>query len=425
MASAVGHNVLAVRNWDMRSKLSLQVFCFTLSVIACLALAGCGSGGLTFQVTPTPTPTPTPAPGSTPTPLPTPTPVPTPTPFPTPTAASRFIFGITVFESSFGYQAGQITNGTVTPIATDFTDTGLGQNIVTQLITDPVGRFLYALNLGASSAGVTIGNPGIAEMQINPVTGVLTRVPGSPLVFASQQPGMLAIERSGRFLYQPNAGVFDIYSINQTSGLLSKISSSTATSLGFFTVTSPNGLFLFNATDQIVESLAIASDGSLTLAQPPLLTGGSTMGLAGQLAVSSDNQFLFVLNQGTISIFNISSTGLLTPVVGSPFITDAGATGFVIAPDGRHLYVAFQTTTNFVKGFTFDPVANTLTPIAGAAITDNALSITIDGSGQFAYVTESGQLVTYFIDPATGALTRVSQVNKPISEGVQSIITAP
>ena len=301
----------------MRSKLYLQVLCFILSGIACLFLAGCGSGGLNFQVTPTPTPTPTPAPGSTPTPLPTPTPIPSPTPSPTPTAASRFIFGITVFESSFGYQAGQITNGTVTPIATDFTDTGLGQNIVTQLITDPVGRFLYALNLGASSAGVTIGNPGIAEMQINPVTGVLTRVPGSPLVFASQQPGMLAIERSGRFLYQPNAGVFDIYSINQISGLLSKISSSTAASLGFFTVTSPDGRFLFNATDQIVESLSIAGDGSLTLAQPPLLTGGSTTGLAGQLAVSSDNHFLFVLNQGSISIFNISSTGLLTHRVGA------------------------------------------------------------------------------------------------------------
>ncbi len=408
----------------MRSKLSFQVLCFILSGIACMFLAGCGTGGLDVRVTPTPTPTPTPAPGSTPTPTPTPTPIPTPSPFPSPAgSASRFIYGITVFESSFGYQAGQITNGTVTPVATDFTDAGLGQNIVPQLISDPHGRFLYALNLGATGVGVTIGNPGIAEMQINAVTGALTRVPGSPLVFASQQAGMLAIERSGRFLYQPNAGVFDIYSIDQNSGLLTKISSSTATSLGFFTVTSPDGRFLFNAADQIVESLSIASDGSLTLAQSPLLTGGSTTGLAGQLAVSSDNQFLFVLNQGNISIFNIGSTGLLTPVVGSPFLTDTGASGFVIAPDGRHLYVAFQSATSFVKGFTFDPAANTLTPIAGAAITDSALSIALDNSGQFAYVTESGQLVTYFIDPATGALTRVSQATKPITEGVQSLIT--
>jgi 6-phosphogluconolactonase (cycloisomerase 2 family) len=340
-------------------------------------------------------------------------------------AGSRFIFGITAFESTSGYQVGQISNGQVTPIAPDFNDTGLGQNIVTQLIADPGGRFLYALNLGASSFGITLGNPGIAEMQINNLTGALTRVPGSPLVFPSQQAGMLAIDRTGNFLYQPNAGVFDIYSINQNNGLLTKTSSSVAPSLGFFTVISADGRFLFNAGDQLVESLSIGIDGGLTLAQPPILTGGSAMGLAGQLAVSSDNKFLFVLNQGSIGIFNIGPAGTLIPVLGSPFATDAGGSGFSIAPDGRHLYVAFQTTSNFVQGFTFDPVASTFTPIAGATVTDNATTVTIDASGRFAYISESGQLVTYSIDPNTGALARVSQSAKPTSEGQQSMIVVP
>ncbi len=340
-------------------------------------------------------------------------------------AASRFIFGVTVFESSFGFQAGQISNGTVTPIATDFNDSGLGQNIVTQLIADPQARFLFGLNLGASSFGIMFGTPGIAEMQINQQTGTLTRVPGSPLVFPARQTGMLAIDRSGQFLYQPNAGAFDIYSINQSSGLLTKISTSPAASLGFFTVISPDGRFLFNAGNQQVESLAIGSDGSLTVAQPPILTGGSAMGLEGQLAVSADSKLLLVLNQGSIGIFNIGSTGGLTPVVGSPFATDPGGSGFSVAPDGRHLYVAFQAATNFVKGFTFDPVANTLAPIAGAFIPDNALTVTIDGSGKFAYISEAGQLVTDSIDPVTGALTRVSQAAKPTSEGQQSMIAVP
>jgi 6-phosphogluconolactonase (cycloisomerase 2 family) len=350
-------------------------------------------------------------------------------------AASRFIFGITVFESSFGYQAGVISNGMVTPVGTDFNDSGLGQNIVPQLIADPQGRFLYALNLGASSFGIMFGTPGIAEMQINQQTGALTRVPGSPLVFPAQQAGLLAIDRSGQFLYQPNAGAFDIYSINQSSGLLTKILTSTAASLGFFTVVSPDGRFLFNAGNQLVEALSIGSGGSLTLVQAPILTGGSAMGLAGQLAVSADSRFLFVLNQGSIGIFNINSgnintgnignAGTLTPVVGSPFPTDPGGSGFAVAPDGRHLYIAFQAATNFVKGFTFDPVANTLTPIAGAFIPDNALTVTIDGSGKFAYISEAGLLVTYSIDPVTGALTRVSQAAKPTSEGPQSMIVVP
>lgn len=405
-------------------KLSFSVLCFVLGCVAFMLLTGCGSGSISGSFQPSPTPTPFSSP------TPTPSPTATPTPSPTPAVASRFIYGITVFESSFGYQAAQISNGTITPIATDFTDSGLGQNIVTQLIADPRGKFLYALNLGASSFGITLGNPGIAEMQINQQTGVLTRIAGTPLVFPAQQAGMLAIDLTGQFLYQPNAGVFDIYSINQTSGLLTKVSSSVVSSLGFFTVISPDGRFLFNAGNpingnQLVESLAIASDGSLSLVQSPILSGGSSAGVAGQLVVSSDNKFLFALNQGSIAVFSIGATGTLAPVVGSPFITDGGGSGLAIAPDGRHLYAAFSTATNFVKGFTFDPVASTLTPIAGASITDNALTITLDGSGKFAYVTEAGQLVTYSVDPASGALTRVSQAAKPTSEGEQSMVVVP
>ena len=405
----------------MRSRQLCFVLFAVFSCLMILCLAGCGSGSLSAATQPTPTPAPSPAPSPTATPSPTPTPTPV-------VAASRFIYGITVFESSSGYQAGQINNGTVTPLATDFNDAGLGQNIVTQLISDPKGRFLYSLNLGASSFGIILGNPGIAEMQINGQSGALTRVPASPLVFTgpTSHDGMLAIDLSGQFLYQPSAGFFDVYSINQSTGLLTKTSTSTAPSLGFFTVISPDGRFLFNAGNQTVESLSIGSGGGLTVVQSPIPTGGSAIGVDGQLAVSSDSGFLFVLNQGSVGIFSIGATGVLAPVVGSPFATDAGGSGFSIAPDGRHLYVAFQSsTTNTVKGFTFDAVASTLTPISGAAITDNALTVTIDASGKFAYISESGQLVTYSVDPATGALTRVSQAAKPTSEGPQSIIVVP
>src|SRR6478609_1395780 len=145
----------------MRSRWLFLVFCSVLSCVVLICLTGCGSGritGATTQPTPSPSPTVSPFPSATPTPTPSPSPTPTPIPV---GATSRFIFGITVFESGFGYQAGQISNRTVTPIA-DFNDAGLGQNIVPQLIADPKGRFLYALNVGASSFGITLGPPGIA-----------------------------------------------------------------------------------------------------------------------------------------------------------------------------------------------------------------------------------------------------------------------
>jgi len=298
----------------------------------------------------------------------------------------------------------------------------LGQNIVIQLIADPRGRFLYGLNVGASSFGNILGNPGIAELAINPKTGALTAIPGGPLVFPDSRSGMLAINPAGTLLFQPNAGVFDIYSINATSGLLTKVSSSTAPSLGSFTAISPDGRFLFNAGNSDIESLSVDSSGNLAVVQPPIPTGGSAMGAVGQLAASPDGKLLYVLNQGSIAIFNIGSTGTLTPVVGSPFTTAAAAAGFALAPDGKHLYVNFQNTSNTVQGFTFDPVASTLTPIPNAVV-NNAISVTVDGSGKFAYITQSPSLTTFAIDAATGGLTQVSQAPQPTSESPQSIIT--
>ncbi|MGZ4879365.1 MAG: lactonase family protein [Candidatus Angelobacter sp.] len=393
----------------MKAKLS----CFVLfSTITLTVLTGCGSVSSS---------------GGSPTPS-NPTPSPSPNPTPVVSAASRFIYGIQAFESSIGYAGGQINSATgqVTSVGAPFNNSGLGQNIVVQVIADPQGRFLYALNLGATSAGVPLGNPGIAELQINRQTGTLARVTGSPIVFTTRRSGTLAIDKSARFLYQPDAGVFDIYAIDQSTGLLTKTTSSSASSIGDFTTVSPDGRFLFNASDTMVEALSIDGSGNLALAGPPVLTGGAAIGVAGQLTVSLDNRFLYVLNQGSVGIFNIASAGTLTPIIGSPFATDKGGSGFSITPDGKHLYIAFAPSgPNVVKGFSFDQTANTLTPVAGAVISDNASTVTVDGSGKFAYITEAGKLSTFSIDPTTGALTRVSQTAQPISENPQSMVVVP
>jgi 6-phosphogluconolactonase (cycloisomerase 2 family) len=386
------------------------VFCIALTLFA-----GCGGVSASSGSQQTPTPTPTPS---------------SPTPTPTPSAsASHFIYGITVFETDTGYQGGSINSNTgqITPIATlPFASAGLGQNIVVQLISDPKTHFLYALNVGTGHAG-EVNSPGIVELQINSQTGELTPIPGGPLVFQGLgRDGQLAIDHSGQFLYQPNAGAFDIYGINQSSGALTKLSSSTAASLGEFTAISPDGHFLFNAGDTSVESLSIDTGGNLTVVQSPIPTGGSAVGINGQVTVSPDNQFLYVLNQGSVAIFKIGSTGTLAPVVGSPFATDPGATGLSLAPDGRHLYIAFSNGgINTVKGFTFDATASTFTSIANAAITDNALTVTVDASGRFAYVTENRMLSTYSIDPTTGGLTKLSQTTQPVSQSSASMIAVP
>lgn len=365
-------------------------------------------------------PTPSPTPGATPGPSPSPSPSPAPSPTPA-AAASHFIYGITVFESQTGYEGGTINaSGKVTPI-TPFTNSSLGQNIVPQLIADPTGHFLYALNLGASSFGNTIGHPGIEELAINQQTGALSEIPGTPLVFPQSRQGMLAINPAGNLLFQPDAGVFDVYSINPASGLLTQVSTSTAASVGNFTAFSPDGRFLFNSGMGDVETLSVDASGNLTVVQAPIPTGGSAPGVVGQLAVSPDGKLLYVLNQGSIGIFNISAGGALSPAVGSPLATQASAAGFALTPDGKYLYVNFQNTANSVQGFTFNPVAGTLTPIANAVV-NNAGSVTVDGSGRFAYITQGSSLATFAIDPATGGLTPVSQSPQPLSDTPESMV---
>jgi DNA-binding beta-propeller fold protein YncE len=133
---------------------------------------------------------------------------------------------------------------------------------------------------------------------------------------------------------------------------------------------------------------------------------------------------LYVLNQGSISIFNVNSNGTLVPMVGSPFATQPEAAGFALTPDGAHLYVNFQNTANSVQGFTFDPAASTLTALANAVV-NNAGSVTVDGSGKFVYITQGSSLITFAIDPASGGLTQVSQSPQPISDTPQSIVAVP
>jgi 6-phosphogluconolactonase (cycloisomerase 2 family) len=401
----------------MKAKCLLLV----LSAIIAILLAGCGGVSSTSSAQPAATPTPTP--------IPAPSPTPSATPTPTPTATSSFIYGIEAFESEDGYEAGQInsTNGQVTPVLPPFNNSGLGQNIVIQLISDPQGRFLYGLNIGASGAGQVIGQPGISEMQINRPGGALSLIPGSPVVFPVANFGILAIDSTGHFLFQPDANTFDIYSIDQTTGLLTKTTAPTAgVAIGPFTAMSPDGRFLFDASDTAVETLSVDANGNLALVQTPVTTGGSAMGAVGQLTVSADNRFLYVLNQGSISIFGIGANGTLTPVIGSPFATDQGGMGFALTPTGNRLYlVANPNGTSVVEGFTFDPTASTLTPITEAVIGDKATTVTVDGSGRFAYITENGQLSTFAIDPATGNLTVVAQTSQPTSENPQSMVVVP
>jgi DNA-binding beta-propeller fold protein YncE len=301
-----------------------------------------------------------------------------------------------------------------------FTDAGLNQNIVPQVVADPKNRFFYALNVGTQH-GFDFNPPGIVELQINQQTGQLTRIPGSPLMFPEVRDGQLAIEPSGRLLYQPRGGVFDIYSIDQGSGTLTLATSSTPASIGNLMAISPDGNFLFNANDTTVQVLAINAAGNLSAAQPPA-PNGSSGGVSMQLAVSADNKFLYVLNEFNMAIFSIGSTGALTPAANVGFASGHEAAGLVSTPNGKYIYVSFFD--GLTQGFAFDATSKTLTSIPNATLSNGAYGAALDASGTLAYITENGAISTYSIDPATGGLSKLSQAPHPVGDA-QTLITVP
>ena len=91
---------------------------------------------------------------------------------------------------------------------------GAGSDQGTVPRIDPLGRFLYVPSVGT----------GVSGFAINPLTGALTAVPGSP-VLVGQNVGQLDIDPTGRFLYAPvrtGAGTEGIamYTINPATGQL-------------------------------------------------------------------------------------------------------------------------------------------------------------------------------------------------------------
>jgi 6-phosphogluconolactonase (cycloisomerase 2 family) len=350
-----------------------------------------------------------------------------------PASASRFIYGTPGFESG-SVQAGKISSeGSVSAIAGSPFDEALGTPSIVQIIADARGRFLYVLNVEASVVGEIIGKPGICGFSIDQTTGALTRVPGSPIVFPFRNNNNLAIDPAGRFLFEPNNSFpstgFDVYAINQTTGAINKTSAnSNVAPVGGFSVVSPDGRFLFNTGNGMVEAFSIdPSTGQLTLVPGSVI---STSGSAGAAAITADGQFLYIANQmeGTVAVFAVASDGALAPTPSSPFRVDPGAQSLALTPNGKFLYIqTFSVTANpiqTVKGYAVNPNSGSFTPIANAVVS-NVSSVTVDLSGKFAYISAVGDLFTYAIDPGTGMLTQVAHTSGPSSDDPQDVVTAP
>jgi 6-phosphogluconolactonase len=301
----------------------------------------------------------------------------------------------------------------------------------TVLAVSPSGQFLYALNQNDSkvhefSIGVDgLGNPTLTSIGTTSALDV---------------PQSLAIDPLGKFLFvsddgssnDPAIAPFSIQGNGTLSALATVPTLEPATALsvdptdGFLFVSEPGILSTFPQ----IQTFTISTSSGLTLT-PVQVVGESATGslaiVSGASAVTYSPQYAYVTNaaDNTVSMFSVDpSTGNLTSLTSAVGVQggNSGAITPTIAtadPFGRFVYTL--DAGGFISAFTVNgsgnPPAGALTEVAGMPFGSAhfAVSMAIDGSGQFAYVSKgmdsviAGYTITQPSGTSPGALTVISK----------------
>ena len=201
---------------------------------------------------------------------------------------------------------------------------------------DPSGKFLYVAEGEANTIDAFVSNP---------TTGALTPVRGSPFVPRGSTSGLCSPRESfcggsvaisgNHHLYYVSSlfnGVSE-FQINPTTGALTEMAGSPVANPaheGLGVRIAPNGKHLYvNAPDvsEIVAYTINTTTGKLTkVTGSPFKAGGQD----NFMDIDQTGKFLYAANGNTVSGFHINSTtGVLTRVPGSPF-SASGNTGVTI-----------------------------------------------------------------------------------------------
>jgi len=241
--------------------------------------------------------------------------------------------GSFIFQTAVGFNGG--TQGGIFVYAINRSNGSLGNAIGSYLsgqtlyadVVDNKGKFLYAL-----------GTTGVYAFSIQPGTGVLSPVSGSPFAAAGassasypQPATLMVVDQTNRFLYVSTSGGISVYTIDQNTGQLTTIAGSpfgTNVIKPWTIVITPTNSYLYQLQSQDDKNIYAYSidqtSGALTAVAGSPFSAGTcgtmvapgTIGIPGpdNMTIASAGKFMYD-NCGIYSIDE--STGAITQVSSS------------------------------------------------------------------------------------------------------------
>jgi 6-phosphogluconolactonase (cycloisomerase 2 family) len=231
-------------------------------------------------------------------------------------------------------------------------------NSTLSLAASPNGRFLFVTDESTTF---------LRTFSISS-TGALSEVSGSPFNAGAFSEG-LKVTANGKFLVvglksQDAAGVYAI----SADGLLTPAPGSPFLTTGAATAVDTNcagnRVFVANAASNMIDSFHMASDGALSPAPgSPFPSGGSSTVNALTLTPSNQNLLTSNVFDSTVSSLHVARNGALAPVTGSPFAADNWVGAIATTRDGKFVYTSLFSEAQ-VDGWSID-ANGTLTPVPG------------------------------------------------------------
>jgi YVTN family beta-propeller protein len=281
----------------------------------------------------------------------------------------------------------------------------------------------------AGTAAVTVFNSAPDSGSSNSLTFTITK--------GAVDPQSIAVDPAGKFAYVASlgcngggGGYVSMYTINPTTGVLASIGPPVP-SYDEFTdsvTIDPFGKFAYVASSGDVWDIDFGSVSTYTINPTTGALTSTTGGINGtpgfccfnSVAVDPAGKFAYAADGGalpagsfggstSVSMFTINSTsGALTSI--GTIAAGTGPVSVAVDPSGKFAYVTNEWGN--VSMYTINAATGALASMGTIAAGTGPVSVAVDPAGKFAYVTNSGSndVSMYTIDATTGALISIGSI---------------